>query len=805
MKQLVSLLCCLCIATMAPTYATDLMHQLFTFYEAHNYAKALAVADTLVHNDPDNPELLCNKALIEKKLGHHDQAITTYTQVLAHNPTHARAHRGIAHAYLMQGDFAQGLPSYEYRWVNPPAYVQDCKQYLEQHPDLSTTSILIKTEYGLGDTLQFIRYAQLLKQKGATIIVESQPALVPLLRLCPYIDKVVAAGEPLPQTDCTTLLMSLPYILNTTLETIPNHTPYLYADQKLITEWNKRVASTSHKHPIRKIGICWQGDMHPNSTNSTVQNDAREKSIPLANLLAITQGTYSQLYSLQKGDGLAQLPPDHPELTVFDDLDTKDAFMDSAALIKAMDLIITVDTSIAHLAGGLGVPVWLLLPHNADWRWLLNRNDSPWYPTMRLFRQPAPGDWLSVIEAVRHTLIMENQLYPITELFSYALEHIKTERLAYAIEAFERINQRAAQLTDVVYNLGYLLNLNNEPTKALTYYDEVLRRDPEHSNAHLGRGKCLLKTGLCKEGWQELEWRWPNVHECRAQFNHYALTPDTVAGKRILIRAEWGLGDIMQFIRYAQLLHQHGATVLVQTPQPLIALFSLCDYIDTVVPVGDPLPPHDAQVPIMSLPIIFDTHLNSIPNTTPYLYADPTLEDEWRSKLADDPNFKIGLCWQAKKIFLEDHPFTRRSVPLELFQPLSELKGVSLYSLQCGDGSEQVTQQSFTIHEFGPNFDKDHGAFMDTAAVMKNLDLVISVDTSPIHLASALNVPTWVLLPFSNEWRWLEQRTDTPWYQTIRLFRQPTPNSWPSVIATITQEVTDLIQKQRTAHANKPQ
>lgn len=244
----------------------------------------------------------------------------------------------------------------------------------------------------------------MLKQRDAYVIVECQKPLVKLLQLCPYIDKVIQTGNKLPKTDLQALIMSMPLIFNTVLETIPIYIPYLYADNQLVELWHEKIKYDTNF----KIGICWQTDMHKNSSNAQAHKDSLAKSIPLSLLAELSQLNNVTLYSLQKINGIEQLEvlPQHLPVISFDNFDESHGpFMDTAALIKNLDLVITVDTSIAHLAGGLGTPTWILLPHQADWRWLLNRYDSPWYPTMRLFRQPEAGDWYTVMNSVKQAII----------------------------------------------------------------------------------------------------------------------------------------------------------------------------------------------------------------------------------------------------------------------------------------------------------------------------------------------------------------------------------------------------------------
>ena len=205
-----------------------------------SYQKGLELYQQVLTHFPDNISMQRSVALMLRKTKQSEKALALYREILIHNPNDIATRRGMASALLELGHYTtEAWEHHEYRWVNPPAYVKELKNYIEQHKNLKNKTVLIKTEYGLGDTLQFIRYAQELKKLGATVYVESQKPLVKLLSQCPYIDKVIPAGSPLPATDFKTLCMSLPLIFETTQETIPDKTPYLFADKKI----NKRVAT----------------------------------------------------------------------------------------------------------------------------------------------------------------------------------------------------------------------------------------------------------------------------------------------------------------------------------------------------------------------------------------------------------------------------------------------------------------------------------------------------------------------------------------------------------------------------------
>lgn len=366
----------------------------------NNYKTAFQWYIKLLKEYPTNVDLLCCIGFILRRQNYTDKAIKVYEYAKRLSPNNPKINRALSHAYLTMGNFHEGLPLYEYRWINPPAYNKFFKDHFDRNLTLNNIKVLIKTEYGFGDTFQFIRYVQLLKALGATTIIETQKVLVPILsQSCPYIDQVISNNEQVPATDFQVQLMSLPFIFSTTLDTIPVTIPYMHANHERTMYWQSKLVQNAHLN----IGICWQAETHETTEYEIVKKDAQDKSISLSQLAVLSHIPGIHLYSLQKVHGLDQLTTLPPDCVVhtFDSFDELNgSFTDTAAIMKCLDLVITIDTSIAHLAGALGVPVWVILPYFADWRWMLNRTDSPWYPTMRLFRQPKPGDWESVIKQI---------------------------------------------------------------------------------------------------------------------------------------------------------------------------------------------------------------------------------------------------------------------------------------------------------------------------------------------------------------------------------------------------------------------
>lgn len=352
------------------------------------------------------------------------------------------------------------------------------------------------------------------------------------------------------------------------------------------------------------------------------------------------------------------------------------------------------------------------------------------------------------------------------------------------------------------YNLGYTVKKLGYVKEAIEIYNDVLEKNPTYPHAHFSRALANLTLGNFEEGWKEYEWRWQAYDDKPRELNNPVWDGSPLAGKRIFVYAEQGLGDTFQFMRYLKVLKEQGAYVIFQTQKPLKTILSRCSFIDKLITVDDPLPLFDCHAALLSLPMLCKTTLQTVPQGIPYIQADPKLIDEWRFKLSHDKNFKIGICWQGNAQYRTQflrQAVAAKSMNVNNFAPISKIPGVSLYSLQKISGTDQLNnlQDGMIIKDCGPELDEAHGRFMDTAAIMHSLDLIISVDTGTCHLAAAMGLPVWVPLPFPADWRWMLERTDTPWYPTMRLFRQTKPGDWKTVMESIANEVRELMKKKK--------
>lgn len=352
-----------------------------------NYERAIAL-------NPRSAEALYNRGNALRDLNRHAEAIESYERALALQPEHAAAHWNLADCCLLLGNFKRGWQEYEWRWKldKRDNLMRNFQQPLWLgEPSLEGRTILLHSELGLGDTLQFCRYATEVAALGATVLLEVQPTLLSLLASVEGVALAVPRGAPLPASDYHCPLMSLPLAFKTDLTNVPARIPYLRSDAQRVAFWRQKLGEADKP----RVGVVWSGSM-------ALRNDRR--SMALKEMLPL-MGPWAEWISLQKE------VRDSDAAALASRADLRDAgaelndFADTAALIELMDLVVTVDTSVAHVAGAMGKPLWILLPFNPhDWRWMLDREDSIWYPTARVFRQPADGDWSSVVSRVNGEL-----------------------------------------------------------------------------------------------------------------------------------------------------------------------------------------------------------------------------------------------------------------------------------------------------------------------------------------------------------------------------------------------------------------
>ena len=378
---------------LQPNYFEALNNRGAALRELERVDEALASCEQAVALRPDSADAFYNRGVFLSALRRVEEALASYEQAVALRPDFALAHLNRSLTLLLKGNYADGWEEYEWRWKIGAQYIAprrlDRSQW--QGEDLADKKILLYSEQGHGDTIQFLRYAPLVASRGACVILEVPPPLLRLAQQLPCTAQVFASGAAVPGADFICPLGSLPRAFHTTVASIPGEVPYLAADPAQVAAWRQRLVNLGGLC----TGLVWAGD--PRS-----QQD-RRRSITLAHFATLGDVPGVSFVSLQKGPA-AEQTRSPLNLLVHDWTDELDDFADTAALIEALDLVISVDTSVAHLAGALGKPVWLVNRFDACWRWLLDRDDSPWYPTLRQFRQTKSGDWRGVMVNVREAL-----------------------------------------------------------------------------------------------------------------------------------------------------------------------------------------------------------------------------------------------------------------------------------------------------------------------------------------------------------------------------------------------------------------
>jgi tetratricopeptide (TPR) repeat protein len=359
-----------------------------------------------------------------------------------------------------------------------------------------------------------------------------------------------------------------------------------------------------------------------------------------------------------------------------------------------------------------------------------------------------------------------------------------------ALASYDRALRVRPDYAETLTNRGITLLELKHFDEALASFDRALTARPDFAEAHCSRALCRMLIGDFDRGWKENEWRWETEH-LRKEKRNFAqplwVASDEIAGKTILLHGEQGFGDVIQFCRYVPLVAERGARVILEVPDSLQELMGTLAGSAKIISRGKILPQLDMHCPLLSLPLAFGTRLESIPCAIPYLRATPSTVRSWNARLSPQKRFSVGLVWSGRPEHKNDR---NRSVELNVILPLLDCDAtfVSLQREVRRGEAAALQDRTDLLH-----FEGELKDFSDTAAIISNLDLVISVDTSVAHLAGALGNPVWILLPYAPDWRWLLDREDSPWYPTARLFRQSQARTWNDVITRVHDALHRLV------------
>jgi len=863
--------------------------------DMERYDEAIEAYQAALRAQPDNTAWMTDLGATLVTQRRLDEALAVHQRAMDRAPDSPDLRWEYALAQLMAGQWREGFDGYRARWARRQPEPPNFPQPLWQGERLSDKTLLLYVEQGFGDALQFLRFLPFVFERVQNVVLEVRWPLAPVIPPRQGLRVIAGGKERLPAFDCHAGLMDLAHWLRDDLPQMPRDVPYVAAPPDRLAYWSERIGAL----PGLKVGLVWAG-------NPDVRNDSTRspRLAPLMPLLAVPGISF---VCLQQGDGRRDLEtltlPDG--IHWLDPVDDIKDFGDTAAIMASLDLVITSDTGPAHLAGALGVPVWVLLSYAGDWRWGQHETDSFWYPTARLFRQPVPKDWATVMQTVVNALgglldtrqdsgddtarfaeaqqayaekrdaevvEMANALLPhhrgwaaswllrgaaqrrlglnaaaardlhealrrapnYSDAYRQLLQLLQSEsrwldaqllcsrwaqyvpdeteawwwkarseetnnRFAPAAESYRRVLQLAPDREEARQRRA--LSLNTAGTNALAaerlaegmrFLREAVACQPDFALAHFNLGLGLLMQGAYREGFAEYEMRrqLPQIPS-PPPYNLPYWQGEPVEGKGILLYPEQGFGDAIQFLRFARALSERGARLFVALQDGLNRLAASMDCV-TVLQRGDPLPPLDYLCALPSLPHLLDISLEDLPGPIPYLSAPKEDAERWREKIHALPGLRVGLIWAGSPTFMNEAVRSPRLAPL---MPLLSIPGISFVCLQQGGGRRELDHWTPPpgVSWFDAAAEIDD--FAGTAAVMSALDLVISSDTGPAHLAGALGVPLWIMLSRGADWRWGMSGSQSAWYPSARLFRQQQVGDWSAPV----KEMVEALKSRQTA------
>ncbi|MBI9073609.1 MAG: tetratricopeptide repeat protein [Melioribacteraceae bacterium] len=818
-----------------------------------------------------------NNFHLQQKL---ESAIDYYNKAISINTNFRDAHVSKGFVHLLKEDFVNGWEEFEHCVNKRPELSKNGAAKYWKGEKGNNQNIYVYAEQGLGDTIQFARFLPLVAQRGFNIIFECTKKLEPLFAgkncISTFIDKDSNFFESL-NFEYYTSILSLPRIFETTTENIPDAFN-IYSINNIAKTYDDELPTDK-----LKVGVTWQGN--PNHGND------HNRSLDVKLLKNIFNNKNVQFYSIQEKYNeetalfIKQFANVKKILPGFDNL---------ISLSNNLDLIITVDTMTAHLGGILGKEVWTLLSYVPDWRWLLDKEKSAWYPSMRLFRQDEPGNWNSVFVKVEREFSswLNNKdslnISPEADLLEKGKEYLNNHQIEKGKTAFREILRVNENNHEAHFFLAYSYQLLNEHIKAIEYYQnainlkpdylmaynnvglvlndlgefdeailcynaclqispdnhlvynnlalvsefkgdfenavkyaqkaielkndfagaylnlatsyqslnktekaiEAINRsleiNPDYVEANFNKAIILLKEKNFEEGLKYYEWRTQYNDYPKRHFSKPFLEDQSISGKTILVYDEQGYGDTIMFARYIELLDSKGANVILECHKSLESLLAGTNGVKSVIErssFDEPNVEYDYRIPLLSLPKYFKTNFETIPAKTPYIHVKEDLIEKWKVELSGIDKFKIGIVWEGRMPINNKH----RAIKLDEFEQLSKLDEVQLFSLQIGDASErdQKTIQKMDIISLSDNI----GDFSDTAAIIKSMDLVIAIDTSVAHLAGSVGSTVWTLLSTKSDWRWFREIEQSPWYPTMKLYRQTWYGNWNKVIKKIMDDL----------------
>jgi len=723
-------------------------------------------------------------------------AIDHFKKSIAIQPDYKDAHFNLSFALFMTGDYINGFKEYEWRLKRGPFTGENYYQPFWDGNPAPEKTVFVYCEQGFGDNFQFCRYLPLVAKRIKKLIFGSRTEQGRLFKTILGVDQVIIPGEKKPEFDYHCSLLSLPHLFQTHTDTIPCEMPYLFPD--ILQAHSELDAMIEQKSESRmRVGIVWGGN--------TDNKDFRSRHISLALMSELFSIPGISWFSFQKGPQAKELL-DYNEHVVDLSIYVED-FYDTAIGLSQMDLLVTVDTSVAHLAGALGIPVWILVRFDSDWRWSLEKHDSPWYPTCLLFRQKEAGNWQGVVDEIRTRLqsTLSQTLPPMASAYyNDGVNAAQQEDTHQAVVLFQKALSINPQMWHAAYNLSVLFAKKNMFQTALLYARLTcrLKINKDLSWLNLGKvyyhlqdiqtaiqclqiartyntknipeinyelGKLLLTNNQWEEGKPLYEYRKQCKNLQNQRDRQYSLPEwdgKPFKGKSLLLYYETGIKDIIVYIRFLPLVKQLGGTVILETPPGMYRLVLSAPGVDRLFYSfkdhdSESETSFDIQASLKSLPYLLNIPKEAISHQQPYIQAPQKIYLPLLKAIqANSKKINIGIAWYTDFA----SPYTLEQY-FDFMKTVFELDHLAFFiigfRLESNISLPHVTDLSCYL---------DYS--YDLASVIPYMDLIITTDNAIGHLAGAMCHPVFMVLAKSPEWYWQMTSQRSDWYPDMTLFRQ---------------------------------
>jgi tetratricopeptide (TPR) repeat protein len=780
-----------------------------------------------------NPKLVgtfFNLGNLYYKNSQYQQALQYFKHSIAIQPDYKDAHYHLSFTLLITGDYINGFKEYEWRLRRGPFTGERFIQPFWDGSPAQDKTLFVYCEQGFGDNIHFCRYLSMIAGKVKRIVFGARTEQARLIQTIPKVDQVIVQGDKLPQFDIHCSLLSLPFLFQTCAQTIPCDTPYLFPD---ILKQNSELDQTIEKQAcdMLRVGIVWGGN--PENKNDKL------RSIPLASMGSLFSIPGIRWFSFQKGlhaKAIKEYESQIVDLSIyFND------FYDTALGLCQMDLLIAVDTSVAHLAGALGIPFWLLIPPQPDWRWLLDRSDSPWYPTCHIFRKAIDNDdWLNVVNQVHDALQSILSRKPNANAKAYfneGVKHYQSGNAHMAAVSFQKVLSLYPISCEAEHNLLGIFAAQGNRHNAILYGQRVCRRNPQNIQAwqHLGKqyahceqidtaihcllhaqkaggfndarvnyelGQLLLLNGQWQEGLRCYEFR----RQCdfmpkRRKYDLPHWDGQPVKNKTILVYSEFQDKSFIMYLRFAPLLKELSDTVVLEATPGMYRLAMCTLRVDRIFYYPDnqdseSVDAFDIQVSLESLPFLLNLSREDITHDVPYLQPankNIPLESFIHSYAL---SMKVGISW-----FSEPSEISNYVHLLTQLMPLFQLDDLSFfhigYNALSSIASINIPENLIDLSKF---LDDSH----DLASAIDQMDIILSFDNLVGHIAGAMSKTVFMLLPKLPNWYWQMHTNQSDWYPSMTLFRDAVSFDWQTISRALIEKRHDIIKNDYAPTDNCP-